>query len=110
MPHERGSTPVLPSEFFSIALADRKIRIRRELPATRPTPTASPPAWTWVNRWLKELIQKNLTLDVRLQKSLPLNRVRPPERHAPHFAPPRRFAPSRYWAQPPRRAPSILAR
>jgi hypothetical protein len=32
MPHERGLTPVPPSEFSSIALADRKIRIRRESP------------------------------------------------------------------------------
>jgi len=32
MPHERSLTPVPPSEFSSITLADRKIRIRRELP------------------------------------------------------------------------------
>jgi hypothetical protein len=36
MPHERSFTPVLPSEFSSIALDDRKIRIRRELPAADP--------------------------------------------------------------------------
>ena len=41
MPHERSSTPVLPFEFSSIALADRKIRFRRELPATRPISTAA---------------------------------------------------------------------
>ena len=41
MPHERSSTPVPPSEFSSIALADRKIRFRRELPATRPISTAA---------------------------------------------------------------------
>ena len=41
MPHERSSTPVLPFEFSSIALADRKIRFRRELPATRPSSTAA---------------------------------------------------------------------
>jgi hypothetical protein len=39
MPHERSSMPVLPFEFSTIALADRKIRFRRELPATRPTST-----------------------------------------------------------------------
>ena len=33
IPHERSSMPVLPFEFSSIALADRKIRFRRELPA-----------------------------------------------------------------------------
>ncbi len=30
MPHERSLSPVLPIEFSSIALADRKIRFRRE--------------------------------------------------------------------------------
>ena len=40
MPHERSSTPVPPSDFSTITLADRKIRFRRELPATRPTSTA----------------------------------------------------------------------
>lgn len=39
MPHERSSTPVLPFDFSTIALADRNIRFRRELPATRPTST-----------------------------------------------------------------------
>ena len=43
MPHERSSTPVLPSEFSSIVLADRNIRFRRELPAARPSSTATPP-------------------------------------------------------------------
>jgi len=43
MPHERGSTPVLPSEFSSIALADRQIRFRRELPAAKTPSTATPP-------------------------------------------------------------------
>jgi hypothetical protein len=43
MPHERGSTPVPPSEFSSIALADRKIRFRRELPTARPSSTATLP-------------------------------------------------------------------
>jgi hypothetical protein len=43
MPHERGPTPVLPSEFSSTALADRKIRIRRELPAARTSSTTIPP-------------------------------------------------------------------
>jgi len=42
MPHERSSTPVLPIEFSSIALADRKIR-RRELTAY-PTAINSRPA------------------------------------------------------------------
>jgi hypothetical protein len=32
MPHERSSSPVPPSDFSTIALADRKIRFRRELP------------------------------------------------------------------------------
>ena len=32
MPHERSSMPVPPIEFSSIALADRNIRFRRELP------------------------------------------------------------------------------
>ena len=41
MPHERGSSPVLPFEFSSIALADRKIRFRRELPVTRPSSMAT---------------------------------------------------------------------
>jgi len=41
MPHERSSTPVPPFEFSTIALADRKIRFRRELPATRPSSTAA---------------------------------------------------------------------
>jgi len=40
MPHERSSTPVLPFDFSTIALADRKIRFRRELPASRLTSTA----------------------------------------------------------------------
>jgi hypothetical protein len=31
MPHERGSSPVLPSEFFCIALADPKARFCRSL-------------------------------------------------------------------------------
>jgi hypothetical protein len=39
MPHERSSTPVPPSDFSTITLADRKIRFRRELPATRLTST-----------------------------------------------------------------------
>ena len=43
MPHERSSKPVLPFEFSSIALADRKIRFRRESPAARPPSTAAPP-------------------------------------------------------------------
>ena len=42
MPHERGSTPVLPSEFSSIALADRQTRIRRELPAALATINGHP--------------------------------------------------------------------
>jgi hypothetical protein len=41
MPHERSSMPVLPFEFSTIALADRKIRFRRELPAARPFSTAT---------------------------------------------------------------------
>jgi len=36
MPHERSSLPVLPLDFSSIALADRKIRYRRELPLPDP--------------------------------------------------------------------------
>ena len=42
IPHERSSTPVLPFEFSSIALADRKIRYRRELPASRSNINSSP--------------------------------------------------------------------
>jgi hypothetical protein len=41
MPHEPSSTSVLPSEISTIALADRKIRFRRELPETRPTSTTA---------------------------------------------------------------------
>ena len=43
MPHERGSMPVLPSEFSSIALADRQIRFRRQLPAAKTPSTATLP-------------------------------------------------------------------
>ena len=43
MPHERGLTPELPSEFSLNALADRKIRFRRELPATRTSSKAAQP-------------------------------------------------------------------
>jgi len=42
MPHERGLMPVPPSEFFSIALADRQIRFRRELPAALSTINGHP--------------------------------------------------------------------
>jgi hypothetical protein len=65
MPHERSSTPVLPSEFSSIALADRKIRFRRELPAARPSSTATPP-------------ELGLTIDLK-----ELNSRRPPQRSLP---------------------------
>jgi hypothetical protein len=43
MPHERSSSPVLLFEFSSIALADRKIRFRRELPAAQPSSTDALP-------------------------------------------------------------------
>ena len=64
MPHERGSTPVPPIEFSSIALADRKIRIRRECPAARPPSTAARLTLG------KPLTQKNLTRNTRSHRSL----------------------------------------
>ena len=38
MPHERGPTPVLPSEFVCPVLADPKARFYRDSPATPPSP------------------------------------------------------------------------
>ncbi len=43
MPHERGLSPVPPSEFSAIALADRKTRFCRELPVARASSTAISP-------------------------------------------------------------------
>jgi hypothetical protein len=44
MPHERGLTPVLPSEFFSPLFADPKIRFCRSL-ASHSTLVNRSPAW-----------------------------------------------------------------
>ena len=81
MPHERGSTPVPPIEFSSIALADRKIRFRRESPAARPPSTAAPPD-PGKTADSKELDSKHPPLSIAI-----LIRGCLRDHHAPHFAP-----------------------
>ena len=72
------------SEFSSIALADRKIRFRRELPATRPPSTAAPPD-PGKTADSKELDSKQLTSRPCQIAALIRGCLR--DRHAPHFTP-----------------------
>ncbi len=109
MPHERGSSPVLPSEFSSIALADRKTRFCRELPATRPSSTAALP-----DPRDKPLTQKNLTTrDARLQRPSRCPRTADAcvDATLRHFAPSCRLRSSMNTrTEPKRRATYIVAR
>jgi hypothetical protein len=66
MPHERGQWPVLPPEFFCVALADPKARFCRSLAKTSPTINRSPSLHPGKLLTTRHLTRKQISLPMGL--------------------------------------------
>src|ERR1022692_3189766 len=111
MPHERGSLPVLPSEFACPVLADPKTRFNRSL-ATRPS-SISP--WPDPRQLIdpKALNYRCVSVSEGLALPLPTDACVPihdptirPEMRRPALFP----FPPKNWNEPKRRATNIVTR